>query len=168
MIVILEGNELNFKSTVAEKLKEEMKCEAIKGNSFELAQLPEGALVTYLYGITKKHAAIVDRFIYSNLVYTNLYEGYTRLQEDQVEFLEKVLKGHALVVHLHAKADTLIKRKQHREEKDVDDAMFSKINDEFSRVLKDSRLPVLEISTEEYSSTEITEIIMKYVRGTIN
>lgn len=165
MLIILEGNELNFKTTIAEKLAERLKYGVIKGNSFQIAQLPTTDLFQYVKGIAD-HAdnLIVDRYYMSNLVYTELYDGYSRLDEEQVKYLEEQLKEKALVVYLHASPETLIKRKQEREEKEIADNMFDTINKGFERIIVGSELDVLSLSTEELTSDYIVDIIIANIR----
>ncbi|HDR4373535.1 TPA: hypothetical protein QCP80_003365 [Bacillus cereus] len=165
MLIILEGNELNFKTTIAEKLAERLKYGVVKGNSFLIAQLPAEDLFQYVKGIAD-HAdnLIVDRYYMSNLVYTELYDGYSRLGEEQVKYLEEQLKEKALVVYLHASPETLIKRKQEREEKEIADNMFDTINKGFERIIVGSELDVLSLSTEELTSDYIVDIIIANIR----
>jgi cytidylate kinase len=74
MLIILEGNECNFKSTVAEKLSNLIGFNVVKGSSFEMSKTTNEELFNKFNQLSNLNRTIIDRFIYSNLVYASLYK----------------------------------------------------------------------------------------------
>ncbi|MFP9052259.1 hypothetical protein ACLI10_17330, partial [Enterococcus faecalis] len=68
---------------------------------------------------------IIDRFVYSNLVYAKKFKDYSILTERQLRFIEDKIKAKAKVVYLHADPSVIKKRLRVRgdeyiEGKDID------------------------------------------------
>lgn len=53
---------------------------------------------------------IIDRFVYSNLVYAKKFKDYSILTERQLRFIEDKIKAKAKVVYLHADPSVIKKR----------------------------------------------------------
>lgn len=108
-MIILEGNECCFKSTVASKLNEKLDYPIIKGSSFELAQCNNEELYKHFIEFAKNKNVIMDRFIYSNQVYATLYKDYAILTDTQRKSIEEMVFDKAKVYYLYA-PDEVIKK----------------------------------------------------------
>ncbi|MBF8228955.1 deoxynucleoside kinase, partial [Bacillus subtilis] len=124
-LIILEGPDCCFKSTVAAKLSKELKYPIIKGSSFELAKSGNEKLFEHFNKLADEDNVIIDRFVYSNLVYAKKFKDYSILTERQLRFIEDKIKAKAKVVYLHADPSVIKKRLRVRgdeyiEGKDID------------------------------------------------
>ncbi len=96
MLIILEGVDCTFKSTLASELSKRLDLPIQHGSSFESAKKPNAELYKwYLNKLITPKNKILDRFIYSNLVYSSVYQGYTSLTEQQFRDIEN------LILNLH-------------------------------------------------------------------
>lgn len=109
-LIILEGPDCCFKSTVAAKLSKELKYPIIKGSSFELAKSGNEKLFEHFNKLADEDNVIIDRFVYSNLVYAKKFKDYSILTERQLRFIEDKIKAKAKVVYLHADPSVIKKR----------------------------------------------------------
>lgn len=91
-LIILEGPDCCFKSTVAAKLSKELKYPIIKGSSFELATSGNEKLFEHFNKLADEDNVIIDRFVYSNLVYAKKFKDYSILTEQQLDLLRIKLK----------------------------------------------------------------------------
>lgn len=160
MKIILEGNELNFKTTVANKLAEKLKYEVVKGSSFEQSQCTHDELLlkfkTMLY---ENDNVIFDRFIYSNLVYADLYEDFAILDDESVQCIENImLNQNVTTFYLWASDKELEKRLAERGDEYVRADRLKSINDKYEKVLHKKN--VYWVNTEIYNSDDIVEIIL--------
>lgn len=165
MLIILEGNECCFKSTVAEKLSKELNIPVIKGSTFEFSKCTNGELFERFRSLAEMDNAIIDRFIYSNRVYATLYEDYAILTNEQRREIEDIIRHKSTVYYLHADDDVIETRIELRGDEYVNTDMVSKINDEYSEIMLDAAVRISAYDTNEWSSDEITEDIVKdYIR----
>jgi thymidylate kinase len=164
MLIILEGNECNFKSTVAEKLSNLIGFNVVKGSSFEMSKTTNEELFNKFNQLSNLNRTIIDRFIYSNLVYASLYKDYSILTKEQVKEIEcKLLQKNSLVVYLFAEAEVIKKRLLERGDNYVKVDEVKAINEKYEEVLKGARLPVLHMNTEFVTSNMIAHIVSKMV-----
>ncbi|MFO1442956.1 AAA family ATPase [Bacillus sp. Bva_UNVM-123] len=161
MLIILEGNECCFKTTIAEKLHKELNIPIIKGSSFEHSQCTNEELIHKFKELTKLNNTIIDRFIYSNRVYATLYKDYAILTNEQRKEIEDLIKNKATVYYLHADDNVIEERIRQRGDEYVDVSMVGKINDEYTRAILDCNLRIQVYNTNEWTSNEITEEIIK-------
>lgn len=164
MIYFLEGNECCFKSTVAEKLHKATGFEIIKGSSFELSQKPNDELYFYFDSILNLDDIIVDRFIYSNLVYAYLYEDYSILSDKQVKQLQnKMNKKKVCTIFLTASDEVIKGRLRIRGDDYVNEDMISSINNKYIEVIKKARKNIgsITFNTEMFTSDEIVNQLIK-------
>jgi gluconate kinase len=163
MVIILEGNECNFKSTIAAKLSKELGLRYIKGSSFETAKCNNTELMNhYDYLFNTKDNCIFDRSFYSNLVYADNKE-YTMLNQEQVRELEDTLRlnhDKILLVFLHGDLEEIRVRLCNRGDKYIKADQLSEIEAKFYYVMYHiSDLPVFRVDTSKHSSDDICEII---------
>lgn len=113
MIIILEGCDGVGKTTFAEKLSEETGFKVVKGSSFEIAELGTLKMFKYMNGILDIDNIIIDRFLYSNIVYGKLF-NYPMMTDSQYRTLIKKMSKNSLLVYLHADRDEIAKRLSNR------------------------------------------------------
>lgn len=81
-MIILEGTDCRYKSTIADKLSKELGYPVIKGSSFELAKSGNEKLFEHFNKLADEDNVIIDRYIYSNLVYAKKFKDYSILTEE--------------------------------------------------------------------------------------
>jgi thymidylate kinase len=161
MIIILEGNECCFKTTIANKVSKKLNFPIIKGSSFELSQCTNEELFKRFKEFAKMDNVIFDRFIYSNLVYASLYQDYSILNEQQVKEIEDLIKYKAKLFYFFADDQMIRERLQQRGDDYVEEDMISKISEKYIKVIMKSALHKTSYDTGEWSSDEIVEDIVK-------
>lgn len=160
-MIILEGNECTYKTTVAKKLSERLDIPILKGSSFELSRSTNEGLYKHFKGIAALNNIIIDRFIYSNKVYATLYKDYAILTEKQRKIIEELLKNKATVYYLNADTDTIKKRMSFRGDDYIIPDMIDVINKEYSKIIFNSSLKVVSFNTVFWDSDEIVKEIIK-------
>jgi thymidylate kinase len=161
MLIILEGNECCFKTTVAEKLSKKLHIPVVKGSSFEFSKCTNGELFDRFQELSKLENVIVDRFIYSNIVYATLYEDYAILSDDQREEIENLIKHKATVYYLFADNKVIEDRIKERGDDYVVPEKVFEINSMYGNVMGGACLKVVSYDTTDWSSDEIVEDILK-------
>jgi len=159
MVIILEGNECCFKSTVAEKLSKKLNLPIVKGSSFELSKCTNEELFQKFKEFTQLDNVIIDRFIYSNYVYATLYEDYSILTDEQRREIEKLMLHKATVYYLFADGDVIKERILERGDDYVDVSMVQNINDTYVDIMLKAGLKTVAYDTNEWNSDEIAEDI---------
>lgn len=159
-MIILEGNECCFKSTVASKLSEKSGYPIIKGSSFELSQCTNKELYEHFINFSNNDNVIMDRFIYSNQVYATLYRDFAILTKDQRRHIEKLVFDKSIVYYLYAPDEVIKKRIKSRGDEYVELDMVSKISEMYEQVMFQSGLKLRMLDTNEMTSDEIVEVII--------
>ncbi|MCY9737543.1 deoxynucleoside kinase [Paenibacillus alvei] len=159
--IILEGNECNYKTTIAQKLSDYYGMEIVKGNSFEIAKMQSEKMALYLLKLLYGKPVIIDRFLYSNLVYAAIYEGYSPLPDWYRHCIELTMNSKsAIVVHLNAPTHILEERLRLRGDDMITVDKLSTINAKYQQVMKAAKsrnVNIFEASTEFHSSDEIVQ-----------
>ena len=173
-LIILEGNECNFKTTVAEKLSKKLGWEVVKGSSFEMSQCNNEELYQKFIDLTKLDNVIIDRFTWSNLVYASLYEDFSIITLEQAKEIQRLIVDKAYVVFLHADHEVLIERIGVRGDDYVKTEKLESINKKYWEVIVDTldiQNPKSEFKsfqgnmfdTAKYGSDDIVESILSKV-----
>lgn len=159
MIIILEGNEANFKTTIAEKLRNKLNIPIVKGSSFELSQCTNEELFKHFKDFAEMDKVIFDRFIYSNRVYATLYKDYAILNKQQREDIEELIKDKAIIVYLHTDEETTKQRIRQRGDEYVNEDMVGKIYDVYHNVMMEANetLDVYTYNTKYWSSDDVVD-----------
>lgn len=159
MLIILEGNECCFKSTVAEKLSEKLNIPVVKGSSFEFSQCTNKQLFERFKELCELDDVVIDRFIYSNRVYATLYEDFAILNCVQRKHIEELINKKAKVYYLYADSDIIKERISVRGDEYVNLDMVDKINKEYIDTMLDAGINTIAFDTNEWNSDEIAEDI---------
>ncbi|MGM9986338.1 MAG: hypothetical protein ACI35O_03825 [Bacillaceae bacterium] len=163
MLIILEGNECNFKTTVAEKLSKELNLPVVKGSSFELAQCSNQELYEHFLRLSQMDNVIVDRSWISNYVYATLYKDYAILSPEQRLDIEQQVYDKALLVYLYADEETIIGRLRVRGDEYVEESKIGTINKVYLEAMDQTELIVHSFNTKKNSSDDIVKKIYKQI-----
>lgn len=165
MLLILEGNECCFKTTVAEKLSQQLNIPVVKGSTFEFSKCTNEELFERFKQLSELDNVIIDRFIYSNRVYATLYEDYAILTAQQRLEIEQLIKCKATVYYLFADDKIIESRIKQRGDDYVVPEMVGKINNTYDSTMSESKLKVVAFDTNDWSSAEIViDIVEDYVK----
>jgi thymidylate kinase len=162
--IVLEGNECNYKTTVANKLSNYFGFDLVKGSSFELATGSNEDLFNHFKSISLKQNIVIDRFIYSNLIYATLYPKYTIITSEQaIELEEQMNKNNFIVIHLYSNDEAIKERLLERGDEYIKKEEISKINemhyDKFINNKTDTF--VINIDTTKKTSDQVFKEILK-------
>lgn len=155
MLIILEGNECCFKTTVAEKLSKQLNIPVVKGSSFEFSQCTNEELFERFKELAQLDNVIIDRFIYSNRVYATLYEDYAILSNEQRHYIEDIIRHKSTVYYLFADDEIIKQRISQRGDDYVNLDMVSNINNFYSNIMLDAMVRVNSFDTNEWDSDDI-------------
>ncbi|MCY7757792.1 hypothetical protein [Bacillus inaquosorum] len=160
-LVILEGPDCCFKSTVATKLSKELKYPIIKGSSFELATSGNEKLFEHFIKLADKDNVIIDRFAYSNLVYAKKFKDYSILTEQQLRIIESKIKTKAKVAYLHADPKIIKERLSIRGDECIEGKDIDSILDLYREVMSNAGLHTYSWDTGQWGSDEIVEDLIQ-------
>lgn len=161
--IILEGNECNYKTTIANKLKKKLDFEIVKGSSFEIATGTNEAMHKHFNNVLDMNNVIIDRFIYSNMVYASLYPKYTILTNEQFIKLDKELEkqdSETIILYLYTNVDTLKERMRERGDEYIKEDELESINSTYHYFWNNSTVAPYGIDTSLMSSDEIVDFVM--------
>ena len=165
MIFIFVGVDAAGKDTLIEEIHKRTDYNVLRGSSFELTHgKNENELFESFMEFTKMDNIILNRYMYCNYVYAPLFDDYAQIRLEDVRFIEKELKGDAMVIHLYADEDVIKQRFKSRGEDYVDKNKIKTIMDSYEKVLKHSQLDVLSFDTGELSVDEIVNEIFTYLK----
>ncbi|MEC1665780.1 nucleoside/nucleotide kinase family protein [Bacillus halotolerans] len=160
-LIILEGPDCCFKSTVAGKLSKELKYPIIKGSSFELATSGNEKLFEHFNKIADEDNVIIDRFVYSNLVYAKKFKDYSILTEQQLRIIEDKIKTKAKVVYLQADSKYIKKRLRERGDEYIEELDIDPILELYREVMSKAGLHTYSWDTGQWGSDEIVEDLIQ-------
>ncbi|UOX38223.1 deoxynucleoside kinase [Bacillus phage BUCT083] len=160
-LIILEGPDCCFKSTVAAKLSKELKYPIIKGSSFELATSGNEKLFEHFNKLADEDNVIIDRFVYSNLVYAKEFKDYSILTEQQLRIIEDKIKLKAKVVYLHADPSVIKERLSIRGDEYIEGKDIDSILELYREVMSSAGLHTYSWDTGQWGSDEIVEDLIQ-------
>ncbi|MCM3278219.1 AAA family ATPase [Bacillus velezensis] len=166
-MIILEGADCCYKSTVADKLSKELGYPVIKGSSFELAKSGNEKLFEHFNKLADEDNVIIDRYIYSNLVYAREFKDYSILTEEQQRAIEEKIRGKAKVIYLHADSKVIKQRLLERGDEYINDRDIEPVLELYREVMSDVGLHTYSWDTEQWSSEEIAKGIIFLTDGVI-
>jgi thymidylate kinase len=165
LLIIIEGSDCNYKTTVAEKLSKQLNIPVVKGSTFEFSKCTNEELFERFRSLTELDNVIIDRFIYSNKVYATLYKDYAILTNEQRNEIERLIQHKAVVYYLFADSKIIESRIKERGDDYVVTSMVSKINSQYDITMVKSNLKVIAFDTNDWSSDEIVKDIVKDYAG---
>lgn len=166
-MIILEGTDCCYKSTVADKLSKELGYPVLKGSSFELAKSGNEKLFEHFNKLADEDNVIIDRYIYSNLVYAKKFKDYSILTEEQQRTIEKKIRDKAKVIYLYADAKVIKQRLRERGDEYINDRDIEPVLGLYREVMSDVGLHTYSWDTEQWTSKEIAKGIIFLVDGVI-
>ncbi|WP_332274886.1 AAA family ATPase [Bacillus velezensis] len=156
-MIILEGTDCCYKSTVADKLSKELGYPVLKGSSFELAKSGNEKLFEHFNKLADEDKVIIDRYIYSNLVYARKFKDYSILTEDQQRAIEEKIRYKAKVIYLYADPKVIKQRLRERGDEYINDQDIEPVLELYREVMSDVGLHTYSWDTEQWNSDEIVE-----------
>lgn len=165
MLIILEGNECNFKTTIANKLSKKLGYQIVKGSSFEQSTCTQDELFNKFMEYAQLENTVLDRFYISNLVYAPIYKDFSMINNKQQKEIERVLRDNrALMILLDADVEVLKERMRKRGDDYVKEDKLEEINLKYKEVMQTVSIPHVVINTEETSyakenNLDITDLI---------
>lgn len=164
-MIVLCGNECNYKSTIAEKLHSKLGYEVVKGSSFEFATNGNDVLNKRMISFAEMDNIILDRFIYSNLVYASLKKDYSILTPEQVKNIENMIRDKAFIIYLHAPSEVLVQRLEERGDEYIKSDELKGINEVYERVMSNVEdMYLFDYDTSKMDSEEIANQIVSLVK----
>jgi thymidylate kinase len=134
VIVILEGSDCVGKTTFAELLSEKTGYEVVKGSSFEISELGADGMFEHMMSLLDRDNIIIDRFLYSNLVYGKLFD-YPMMTPEQYDTLVEKMDTKALAIYLHAPVGVIKHRMANRGDDMIKAENIQDIVDEYIKVM---------------------------------
>ncbi|WP_406842608.1 AAA family ATPase [Bacillus velezensis] len=162
-MIILEGTDCCYKSTVAEKLSKELGYPVIKGSSFELAKSGNEKLFEHFNKLADEDNVIIDRYIYSNLVYAKKFKDYSILTEEQQRAIEEKIRDKAKVIYLHADPKVIKQRFRDRGDEYITERDIEPVLELYNQVIDEMGLHMNSWDTNEWNSDEIVEDIIHLI-----
>ncbi|ERH59220.1 MULTISPECIES: AAA family ATPase [Bacillus amyloliquefaciens group] len=162
-MIILEGTDCCYKSTVAEKLSKELGYPVIKGSSFELAKSGNEKLFEHFSKLADEDNIIIDRYIYSNLVYARKFKDYSILTEEQQRAIEEKIRDKAKVIYLYADPKIIKQRLLERGDEYINDRDIEPVLELYNQVIDEMGLHMNSWDTNEWNSDEIVEDIIHLI-----
>ncbi|MCI3197723.1 deoxynucleoside kinase [Bacillus sp. HU-1818] len=156
-LIILEGADCCYKSTVADKLSKQLGYLVIKGSSFELAKSGNKKLFVHFNKLADEDNVIIDRYIYSNLVYARKFKDYSILTEEQQRVIEEKIRHKAKVIYLHADPKVIKKRLRERGDEYINDRDVEPVLKLYREAMSNAGLYTYSWDTGQWDSDEIVE-----------
>lgn len=163
-MIILEGADCCYKSTVADKLSKELGYPVIKGSSFELAKSGNKKLFEHFNKLADEDNVIIDRYIYSNLVYAKKFKDYSILTKEQQRVIEEKIRDNAKVIYLHADPKVIKQRLLERGDEYINDRDIEPVLGLYSEIMSDVGLHTYSWDTRQWNSDEIVEGLVHLFR----
>lgn len=151
MIIILEGCDCTGKTTFAEMLSQKTGFEIVKGSSFEISELGDFGMYEHMWNLLDKDNIIIDRFLYSNLVYGSLY-NYPMMQPMQYMSLVQKLNRTSLVVYLQASQFVIAERMASRGDDMIKIQDINRILDSYNANINGIFMPKAMLSLDTTNS----------------
>lgn len=160
-MLIFEGVDASGKDTTMEALNKHLDYEIIRGSSFELTGgKDEFELYEAFDSLTGLDNVILNRYIYSNMVYAPLFDDYSRLNSSDAELIESKIKDKATIIYLYADKEVIAERFRSRGEEYVDESQIESILESYRQLLLNTELDVIMIDTGKFSTAEAVDTIL--------
>ena len=164
MLLIACGCDTTGKTTLVNALAERLDYDVVKGSSFEITGgKNQEELFEAFMELTALENTILDRYIYSNEVYSPLYNDYSCLNDEQRRFIEREVQGATLIIYLSAPVEVIKERFRTRGEDYVDEDKIETILHNYEESLNKSNLTILRYDTSQSTTEEIVESIIEYI-----
>lgn len=166
MNIILCGTDCSFKTTIASKLSKKLSLPIEKGSDFESATGTNEQLYNFFLSKLDGKDKILDRFIYSNLSYVQVYPNYTRITDEQKTIIEDKIRNNSIIIYLTASVDTIISRIEERGDEYVTVDKIEPIIKSYNKVISDAvenDMNIYTFDTSVLSSDKITQQIVELI-----
>lgn len=160
-MLIFEGIDASGKDTTMEELNKYLDYEIIRGSSFELTGgKNEDELYETFDSLTGLDNIILNRYIYSNMVYATLFDDYSKLRASDAELIENKIKDKATIIYLYADKEVIAERFKSRGEEYVDESQIESILEAYREQLLNTELDVIMIDTGKFNTEQAVSTIL--------
>lgn len=164
MLLIFEGIDTSGKDTIMNEVNKHLNFEIVRGSSFELTNGKDEMELFYsFYRMTALDNVILNRYVYSNLVYAPIFSDYNMMNVEELPIIENKLKDKAVIIYLHADKDVITDRFKSRGEKYVDENQIEEILESYRDILQNTELDVISINTGKSSIQESVDSILSFL-----
>lgn len=168
MNIVIEGVDCSGKSTVTESLSKKLGFKVKKGSSFEITAQGNEAMYSHFKHLAPLDNVVIDRFIYSNLVYATLFPEYPILSYSQRGYIERLIKENTIVLYLTADSNTIVNRIEKRGDEYIDTSHIKDILGTYETVMEDAAsngVTVIKYDTSVRSSNEIVDNVVRMIEN---
>ena len=165
MVVIINyiviGTDCSGKTSLVDMLSDITEFKVVKGSSFEHSQCTQDELFEKFLEFTKMDNVVFDRFTYCNEVYSKMYDDYAMLSDGQRRFIEREMKGNAIVIYLYADDEVLKQRFNYRGDDYVSLEKLKYAKKKYEEAIhKIEHLEVIKFDTGKMTTKEIVKHIL--------
>lgn len=161
IIYIVVGTDCSGKTSLVDMLSDITEFKVIKGSSFEQSQCSQDELFKKFLEFTKMDNVIFDRFTFCNEVYSQMYDDFAMLSDEQRRFIEQEMKDRATIVYLYADDEVLENRFNSRGDDYVSLDKLKYAKGKYEEALhKVEHLEVVKFDTGKMTTKEIVEHIL--------
>lgn len=161
IIYIVVGTDCSGKTSLVDMLSDITEFKVIKGSSFEQSQCSQDELFKKFLEFTKMDNVIFDRFTFCNEVYSQMYDDFAMLSDEQRRFIEQEMKDRATIVYLYADDEVLENRFNSRGDDYVSLDKLKYAKGKYEEALhKVEHLEVVKFDTGKMTTKEIVEQIL--------
>lgn len=150
-IIILEGADCVGKTSLMDMIAKDNSYKVAKGSSFEISEKGANEMFKHMMNLLDDDNIIIDRFMYSNLVYGKLFD-YPMMTDEQFDELVYKLDKKAMVVYLHAPKGSIEYRMNNRGDDMIKIDDIQNILNEYEKVMYGDFRPKFMITIDTSSS----------------
>jgi thymidylate kinase len=148
-MVIFEGSDATGKSTLELELQNRLNWDIIKGSSFELAKCTNDELFNHFKEVTLNNPnAIIDRWAISNYIYADIFKDYTRITDQQLQYLESLIEANNdTLVYVRADPEVVKHRLRQRGDEYIEEDDVDSIIEAYDNLFHNAKFKYIEIDT---------------------
>jgi len=165
-IILLEGCDGVGKTTFANELSKKTGYEVLRGSSFEISELGAEGMFNHMMELLDKENVIIDRFMWSNIVYGNLFD-YPLMTANQYDALiDKLDSKDSLLVYLYAPIGTINYRIDNRGDDKIKKENINEIVEYYNKELYGQFRPkiMLSLDTSIMSVANSTDVVTGFIK----
>mgnify|MGYP000562458120 CR=1 FL=1 len=178
MLIIFEGVDYTGKTSISERLKEEMGAELFKMDFNKIKEYSKDASLQEFGAISNginlavpqlekkldKHL-ILDRSYMTEYVYSGLDINGGREQREGLyqAWLNLIDKEETYIVYLFSDLEDIIKRQKKDDDGDIKPHNIESVRAEYERILSESDLKYISINTSKNNVELSTDLIIKHL-----
>lgn len=169
MIIIVEGPDGSGKDTFINNLSKLTGFKHIRGSSFEISKSgSDGMYEKWVRMLLEEDDVIINRFLFSNLVYGPMY-GYPTITFEKAYELLMDINKRAIVFYINADRDIIMNRIKNRGDDDIDPEDIEGIQIRYEELWKKAEPEnFIKIDSSDDSLLDIDSDVYKNVISKLN